>query len=286
MKHSGKILCLGLSPAIQRILEFDQFKENQVNRAVQVTECASGKATNTARTLHCLGSPYILFGFGSGHFSRLLKEEDIAHHLIDAEADTRVCQSILSRETGTSTELVEEMPQPGEAEWALLKEAFLKIIPGCAGLLLCGSPPPGTPSSIYRELIELAHKHNCWSLVDSQKDFLKEALAAKPLIAKCNQDEFATTFPSYNIKHLSIDHPDTNLLISQGAEPCKLAKAGEVSSLAVKSETDIISTIGCGDAMNAGIAKAVSEGKDILEAVDSGIRCGELNTQTRIPGLI
>ena len=47
-----------------------------------------------------------------------------------------------------------------------------------------------------------------------------------------------------------------------------------------------LNTIGCGDAVTAGIAFSLTAGKSFREAVETGLRCGAANARTIRPGTI
>ncbi|MGC3967071.1 MAG: hypothetical protein QM775_06770 [Pirellulales bacterium] len=105
------IAVAGLTPAWQFILEFDDFRLGEVNRAAQITRCGSGKVLNVglalttlgvkARTICPLGGPArrpIMTEFGG--FA-------VDVDWINVESPTRVCTTLLDRRNGTTTELVE-----------------------------------------------------------------------------------------------------------------------------------------------------------------------------------
>ena len=61
MTDKQRILCVGLTPCRQRTLFFKKFEPHKVNRAVAVTETASGKAVNVARVGASLGAPTTIY---------------------------------------------------------------------------------------------------------------------------------------------------------------------------------------------------------------------------------
>ena len=66
------ILCLGTTPTVQRSMIFDRFEINDVNRAAEVREYASGKSPNVARVLKSLGADPLEVGFVGGDRGRFL----------------------------------------------------------------------------------------------------------------------------------------------------------------------------------------------------------------------
>ena len=63
---SDSVLCLGLTPAVQRTLVFERFAPGEVNRAVESHQTSAGKAVNTAVALAALGTPACVTGFNGG----------------------------------------------------------------------------------------------------------------------------------------------------------------------------------------------------------------------------
>src|SRR5581483_5232411 len=106
------ILCLGTTPTVQRTMTFASLAIDEVNRALNVVETASGKAINSARVLHTLGEPVLATGFlggDSGAFIRRdLDQNGIAHAFVEVSPRTRTCVTAINQADGTATELVEE----------------------------------------------------------------------------------------------------------------------------------------------------------------------------------
>ena len=69
------ILVVGLSPAWQRTLTFEQLTPGRVNRANHVSETASGKGVNVARVASILGADVRLLTVAGGTRGRLLKAQ-------------------------------------------------------------------------------------------------------------------------------------------------------------------------------------------------------------------
>jgi fructose-1-phosphate kinase PfkB-like protein len=60
------ILCVGLTPVLQRTMVFEQVRRDRVNRAIDVRETASGKVINVARVVHRLAGDAIAVRIGGG----------------------------------------------------------------------------------------------------------------------------------------------------------------------------------------------------------------------------
>ena len=105
------ILCVGLSPAWQRHMYFDDLKLDEVNRATGGELFSSGKVLNVVVTAHCLGAPCLGLTFCGGLQGEAMREDmkrrGIAFEGVETEEQTRCCTTLINRATGEVTELVE-----------------------------------------------------------------------------------------------------------------------------------------------------------------------------------
>ena len=64
--NPSKILCLGTTPAVQRVMIFRKLALDAVNRATTTLDGAAGKSVNVAKVLKALGEQPIAMGFLGG----------------------------------------------------------------------------------------------------------------------------------------------------------------------------------------------------------------------------
>src|SRR5262245_2920414 len=119
------ILCLGTTPALQRTVRLRALAVDAVNRAESVVEGPSGKSLNVARVLRALGEEPLALGFAGGATGRAVRAgldaAGIRHDLVETEAATRICTTLLDLEKGTATEIVEEAAPAGREAWTALR---------------------------------------------------------------------------------------------------------------------------------------------------------------------
>ena len=157
--HTDKpILCAGLSPAWQQLMVFRSFRYGEVNRAAEVHWLAQGKVINAAIAAHHLGGPALavapLGGSPLALIERELAELGLARRWVVTQLPTRVCTTILDQATETMTELIEESRPLAPAELDEFRRVYAEEAARAAVVVLTGSLPIGTPSSLYRELVE------------------------------------------------------------------------------------------------------------------------------------
>ena len=123
------ILCLGTTPAAQRVMVFHRLTLDAVNRAVTTLDGAAGKSVNVAKTLKALGEQPVAVGFLGGdrgaEVRALLAAQNIAADFVNVSARTRQCTTLLDQAAGTITELVEEGQPVSTADYAALLDLSL-----------------------------------------------------------------------------------------------------------------------------------------------------------------
>ena len=106
------ILCLGTTPAVQRVMTFDRLHVDGVNRARLVAQSASGKSINVTRVVHTLGEDVIATGFVGGDAGAFIRKDldaaGIRHAFVEVEPTTRTCVTVIDEAVRTATELIEE----------------------------------------------------------------------------------------------------------------------------------------------------------------------------------
>ena len=193
------IQCVGLNPVLQRTLTLEQFTVNRVNRAIgKPLEGSAGKGINAARALKTLGQDAIITGFCGGNtgelIERTLDHEELGHEFVRTANKTRICTTILDTLHNTQTEIVEEGLPVSPAEVTAIKELYRKHLANCRLVTISGTTPQDVPKTIYKDFVSLAVEQHIPTLVDTQKDLLRECLSAHPFLIKINREELFAAF--------------------------------------------------------------------------------------------
>src|SRR6516165_1301140 len=106
------ILCIGPTPAAQRVMIFRAWTRDMVNRATTTLDGAAGKSINVAKVLKALGEQPCATGFLGGdrgeHLRGILLEQGVELDFVTVQARTRQCITLVDESDATHTELVEE----------------------------------------------------------------------------------------------------------------------------------------------------------------------------------
>lgn len=250
---ASTVLVLGLNPAWQKLLLFDQLQRGEVNRAHEVIRTASGKGVNVARVLQTLGRPATLLQCAGGITGDLLRaqleQEKIGAVTIPTTAETRVCSTLLSETDRTTTELIEPAGQILPNELAALEKELLKLLPRTAAIALCGTYPPGIPDDFYANTIR-RRPPGCLALLDSYRG-VEQALAAGPDILKINRQELVEISGQRDVpaaaRAMAARYPLACLAITDGPHPAWLCTATGVWRFQLPEVTDLVNAIGAGD---------------------------------------
>ena len=283
--NESYIFCGGLTPCIQRTLEFDALTVGQVNRAKKATETAAGKQLNVARLVQTLGGYVRTIGFCGGDNGRrllaMLEAEGLFMESVPVDGNTRICQSLIDHAAKDVTELVEELPPVSDAEQQAFVDHFLKMRADASLITLSGTLPPTFPPDFYRTLLEGAQVP---VIIDTHGPALLEALKVSPLMVKLNEHELAATFGSEGAQQL-LDSGVEWVLVTLGADGAELFhKSGHWRY--GTPNVNVLNPIGSGDAVTAGIAFAINQDRPMPEAVRFGLACGAVQTETLVAGVL
>jgi len=280
------ILTAGLTPAWQQVMVFESFCFGEVNRASEVKWLAQGKVTNAGIGVHCLGGPSLTLATMGGppltQIDRELDELGVPHRWVVTEVSTRVCTKILERSTGVITELVEN----GRPLKASELDEFLRVYAEEAEkadvAIITGSLPTGTPCTYYRELVQRA---TCPVVLDFRGEGLLKTLDLKPLVVKPNREELTQTVghPLENDEQLLAAMRSLNergaqwAVVTRGDGPILATSASKTYRFHPLSVECVANPIGSGDAMTAGIAWAIRDGRSIVDSIKLGIAAATEN---------
>lgn len=291
------ILCVGTTPAVQRVMIFPSLVLDQPNRAAKVIECSAGKAVNVARVLGALGEPGLVTGFLGGPSGQFIRRDldatGIPHQFVEVVATTRLCVTLIDQSAGTATEAVEDPSAIEPAAWETLVMVIHNALPKARLLVLSGSLPPGAPEDFYAECVRAANAAGIRTILDARGEPLRRALQYRPFVVKPNRAELAETVG------FSLDSDDalrdairkliavgpTWAVITLGAEGCVISDGKTFWRLSVPRVRPV-SAVGSGDSFTAGLAASIARGIGLPQAAVLASACGISNALSPLPGHI
>lgn len=268
-----QVLTVALNPALDHTIELERFVPGEVNRALRMQIQVGGKGFNVASCLSDFGIPTAVTGLigteNAESFEALFQSKGIQDQCFHLDGQTRVNTKLVDLATNQTTDINMPGPVLKEATRQMLLDGLLARIASLMGtvrwVVLAGSLPPDWPDDTYNHLARHVAKLGGKVVLDASGPALASGLEAGPEIIKPNRDELAeltggalddlTALVAAGRRLLCRRCGPTTVVVSLGAEGALFLDRAQ-TLLAHPPQVDLISTVGAGDAMVAGIVAA------------------------------
>ena len=289
------ILCIGTTPAAQRVMVFRKLALDAVNRASKTLDGAAGKSVNVAKVLKAVGEEPVATGFlggDRGEFVRtLLYDRGIATAFVTVAARTRQCVTVIDESTGNITELVEESQPVTAREYEEFLVVLHEKMRGCRAAIMSGTIVAGASPDLYRTCARLAQECGALSAVDAQGPALIQALNAHPGLVKPNRTELAATLKREMADEAAViagmnelcERGAQRVVVTAGKEPVLACDGRDFWKIRAPRIT-VVNPIGSGDSFTAGLVWRLVRGDDLGEACRWGAAAGAANALTLLAG--
>jgi 1-phosphofructokinase family hexose kinase len=259
------ILTVTLNPLLEKRLYFSYIELGNTHRCTKELFYPGGKGINVSKQLIKLGmqsSALTFIGGGNGKILRhLLANENIELSLVSTKSETRSASLIIEEDQNRVSTFIGLNQIISKNESAELKSKLEKMIQNCSIVIFSGSSPSPHTDEIFPYGIELAHKHDKISILDTYGSHLQKCIEAAPTALHNNVDEIESSL-NYSLKSETDKIDFLNYLYSKevklafltdGANPIFASKydfAYKITppTIVLKDAT------GSGDAFTAGLA--------------------------------
>lgn len=274
---------LTLNPVIDLIYCVDDYEKGTTFRCSEFHHIPAGKGINVSYALACMGVPshaYLVLGESdTALYTQACHERSIDLSMATGDFRVRRHCTILESNTGSVTHVQtkgETIPDGliGDLIGDLVRRVYRHDI-----VVLSGSVAPGVNTGVYASIIGQCHAKSVLTILDTSGSPLHEGLKAKPTLLKANQAEAEElTGQPVNmddptvIKNLHEENGIPYLLVSFGEEGLLAGCKGGIWKISVPMDsTEVFDTVGCGDAMVAGMAYGFMNELDIEESFQTAI---------------
>jgi 1-phosphofructokinase family hexose kinase len=287
------IVTLTINPAIDRIFSVDRLAFEDRSYINSVGESAGGRGINSSRVIHSFGGDTHAVLISGGDSGRRLEEHLVGcgypTTLVPIQNAIRTNLTITDRH-GLTVNLNEKGPELASSEVTSVEQAVREALRKASWLLLCGSLPPGVPSSFYGKLIAMARRKKVKTLLDADRDALREGIEQRPTLVTPNQQE-AERLLGRTLLTRSHHLEAAAQIRAMGAESVvlSLGSRGAVGAFAgglleaLPPRVDAVCPIGAGDALTAGYTWSYTRKKNHAEALRWGVAAG--TASARLPGM-
>ena len=276
---TSRVVTLTLNPALDMTVRADGWQPNTVNSGQDMHLSAGGKGVNVASFLADWGVNVTATGLlgaeNAESFEALFRSKHIEDAFLRVPGSTRVGVKIVDHAKQETTDI----NLPGlQATPELLKELEAKLDELTAShdvFVLAGSLPPGIESGYYAQLVAKLRAAGKFVALDTSGAALNAVLNAEtlPNLVKPNNHELSAALGrELNSEQDLLDAAQTLLkrgvelvAISQGEEGALLVTRGEIVK-ARPPRVQVVSTVGAGDAMVAGLIASYLERLPLADA--------------------
>ncbi len=275
------IYTVTLNPAIDYFLEMNKFTEGELNSLTNGYLLSGGKGINVSKVLKNFNVESIALGYIGGFTGDYIKKDILEYGLkekfVTVEENTRI--NIKLKTSIAESEIAGKSPFISEEKY----NEFMNIINTIkAGdiLVLSGSSPSSVPQDIYARIIKLLPK-GVKTILDTRGDSLSLALKEGVFLVKPNsheleeffQEKYTTDEEIIAAGKKMLNLGSENVLISLGKDGSILiTPQGIYRGNTPKGK--LVSSVGAGDSMVAGIIYGLSQGTDIVSSYKFGIASG------------
>ncbi len=286
------IYCTVFNPAVDVIYSIKKtFEIGSTMVDIPAETYPAGKGINVARIISTLGEKVKVIGLiprnDDDRFGEFLTKHGVDYSFFHVEGNARVNTTILEEERKQVTHLnaeseITENCEKAESEF--LAYIYLQIKKGDTWIL-SGSLPPWFSDNAYKNVIQRCHDVGAKAVLDTRGVALHKGARAKSHVISPNINELEEFFdePIDGVHHIALkgkrlfDLGIDFVFITLGADgmiavhqdACLLCSAPELDS--------ILDTVGCGDALLAGVIAGQQRELDFKEVCSLGIACGMAN---------
>jgi 6-phosphofructokinase 2 len=244
-----------------------------------------GGGLNVARVLHVLGADATAVFPSGGHTGRALEDlvvtEGVEIRSLTIRGSTRESLTINENETGLQYRFV----LPGPAVTAREQIACLDLVTEVASdadyIVMSGSLPPGVPADFYQRAADLVVDLGARVIVDTSGPALRQlrggVFLVKPSIRELRDwtgRKLSVIDDQVAAARDVIDRGVCEVVVlSLGAEGALLVTRAHDEYFPTV-DVDVVSGVGAGDSMVAGVVCGLACGRSLSESVRYGIAAG------------
>ena len=251
-----------------------------------------GGGVNVSRAIKKLGGESMLLypagGLTGERLQGLLDEEGLNHRPFPIEGLIRESLVVMEESTGRQYRFGMPGPEFQEQEWEQFLTALSAMDPAPAFLVASGSLPPGVPADFYAQAARVGKNRGAKVIIDVSGEALEEALKEGVYLIKPNVREFRELVGE-DIKDESQIKAVAKKMVKSGRCEVLVISLGAAGALMVSENVaqhilpptvPIVSKVGAGDSMVAGMVLSLARGKTLRESVLFGVAAGAAAVMT------
>jgi 6-phosphofructokinase 2 len=286
------IVTMTLNPAIDKSASVDQVVAERKLYCTPPRFEPGGGGVNVSRAIKKLGGESLLLypagGLTGDRLKELLDREGLNHRPFPIEGLIRESLVILEESTGQQYRFGMPGPEIQKEEWEPFLRELEAMEPSPDYVVASGSLPPGVPPDFYARVARAGKKRGAKAIIDVSGEALEAALQEGVFLIKPNVREFRGLVGE-EIKEESQIKAEAQKMVQSGRCEVLVISLGAAGALVVSKEfaehllpptVPIVSKVGAGDSMVAGIVLSLARGNPLRESVLFGVAAGTAAVMT------
>ena len=271
------ILTVTLNPALDKTYTIPGFALTGIHRVQSMSSVPAGKGLNVSRVLQTLEVPTLATGILGGHTGRQiaagLKEAGVAHDFVWIRGESRSNALIIDQSQSIHAEIKEPGPKIPQGAWKRLRKKVVHLASQSSWVVFSGSPPPDSSPGVYVQMIKDVQALGVKVALDTRGPWLQEAVKAGPDLVKPNWEEFQelvgpcySTMQAIGEARRLVNEGVGTVVVSMGAKGALAAHGQQAYLVQQLPPVKVLSAIGSGDTLVAGLLAKLQEGWDFVRA--------------------
>jgi len=286
------IVSITLNPAIDKSSSVDHVVAERKLYCKPPRFEPGGGGVNVCRAIKKLGGKSLLLypagGMTGKRLQELLDKEGLDHRPFPIAGMIRESLAILDESTGQQYRFGMPGPKLKKNEWESFLQELATIDPAPDYVVASGSLPQGVPADFYAQVARIGKKRGAKTIVDVSGKALKEALDEGVFLVKPNVREFRELVGE-EIKEESQIKAEAQKMVKSGRCEVLIISLGAAGALVVSEEftehilpptVSIVSKVGAGDSMVAGVTLSLARGNPLRESILFGVATGSAAVMT------
>ena len=286
------IVTMTLNPAIDKSAGVDHVVAERKLYCKPPRFEPGGGGVNVSRAIRKLGGDSLLLypagGLTGARLKELLVQEGLNHRPFPIEGMIRESLVILEESTGLQYRFGMPGPALQPEEWEPFIQELEAMEPSTDYVVASGSLPPGVPPDFYAQVARAGKKRGAKAIIDVSGEALEAALQEGVFLIKPNVREFQELVGK-EVKEESQIKAEAQKMVKSGRCEVLVISLGAAGALVVSEEfaehiipptVPIVSKVGAGDSMVAGIVLSLARGNPLRESLFFGVAAGSAAVMT------
>lgn len=279
------IVTLTMNPALDISTTADRVVATDKVRCGVPRRDPGGGGINVARVLTALGEPATAVFPSGGHSGRALEDliasEGVRAHTVTIRRSTRESFTVNEERTGLQYRFVLPGPELAAVEVDACLHALVSTAQGARFVVASGSLPPGVPVDFFQTVADVVSGVGARLVVDTSGPPLR-ALRRGVYLLKPSVRELRD-YVGHDLRSVDDQLAAARAIVDRGVCSVVVVSLGADGALHVTEEgaertptlrVPVVSGIGAGDSMVAGIVFGLTRGWELREAVRYGVAAG------------